>query len=73
MTSADAAAYVNRFAAAIDAPPLTEQEMEDILELAGVAAHASVRQAAPLACWVAARAGLDPDETLSVLRSLEDA
>ena len=28
--------------------------------LAGVAAHASQRQAAPVACWLAARAGVEP-------------
>jgi hypothetical protein len=34
------------------------QEVRELLELAGTAAHASERTAAPLACWVAGRAGL---------------
>ncbi len=40
----------------VDAP--SEVECEDILALAGTAAHASERTAAPVACWLAARAGL---------------
>ena len=40
----------------VDAP--TEAEFEEILLLAGTAAHASERTAAPVACWMAARAGL---------------
>ena len=39
----------------IDAP--TEEEINEILALAGVAAHSSERTAAPVACWLAARAG----------------
>lgn len=33
------------------------QEIRELLELAGTAAHASERTAAPLACWIAGRAG----------------
>lgn len=41
----------------IDAPD--EEECDHILALAGTAAHASERTAAPVACWLAAMAGLD--------------
>jgi hypothetical protein len=41
----------------IEAP--TEEEVNLILALAGVAAHSSERTAAPVACWLAARAGLE--------------
>ena len=34
--------------------------MDTLLELAGVAAHASERTAAPIACWLVGRAGLAP-------------
>jgi hypothetical protein len=50
-----------RFAAALGIPPPTADEIEALLDLAGIAAHASQRQAAPVACWLAARAGVDPD------------
>ena len=40
----------------VDAP--TDDEIDALLALAAVAAHASARQAAPIACWLAARAGV---------------
>ena len=49
-----------RFAAALGTEPPTVDEIDTLLALAGVAAHASQRQAAPVACWLAARAGVDP-------------
>lgn len=42
----------------IEAP--SDEECVEILALAGVAAHASERTAAPIACWLAAKAGLTP-------------
>jgi hypothetical protein len=33
-------------------------EIRDLLSLAGVAAHASERTAAPIACWIAGRSEL---------------
>jgi uncharacterized protein DUF6457 len=44
----------------VDAP--TAEEIRDLLALAGDAAHASERIAAPVACWLVARAGLSPGE-----------
>lgn len=44
----------------VDAP--TPEEMSDLLALAGDAAHASERIAAPMACWMVARAGITPGE-----------
>jgi hypothetical protein len=60
--SASAAEWLAAFAArlGIDAP--SEDECNDILALAGTAAHASERMAAPIACWLAAKAGLDPNQ-----------
>ena len=52
----------------LDAPG--EEEMANILDLAGCAAHASHRSAAPVACWLAARAGLSPGEALEIARSV---
>jgi hypothetical protein len=34
------------------------EEIRELLELAGTAAHSSERTAAPLACWIAGRSGL---------------
>jgi hypothetical protein len=56
------AAYAEKLGGA----PPTVEEFRVILELAGVAAHASERVAAPAACWVAATAGVPLDEALRV-------
>lgn len=52
----------------IDAP--SEQEREDLLALAGTAAHSTERIAAPIACWMAARAGVAPREACEVARAV---
>jgi hypothetical protein len=51
-------------------PPSTE-EFKTILDIAAEAAHTSERVAAPAACWVAARAGVDLDEALRAARELD--
>ena len=45
-------------------------EVEALLDLAGVAAHSSERIAAPIACWLIGRAGLDPEDALNQARDL---
>ncbi|MHB8657171.1 MAG: DUF6457 domain-containing protein [Solirubrobacteraceae bacterium] len=47
------------------------EEFKVLLELAGVAAHSSERVAAPVSCWLAARAGLSPSEALRIAREME--
>ena len=48
-----AAEWIAAFCHEIGAPPPDERRTEEILRLAAVAAHASERTAAPVACWVA--------------------
>jgi hypothetical protein len=48
----------------------TTAEFKLILDLAGEAAHASERVAAPAACWVAAQAGVDLEHALAVAREV---
>jgi hypothetical protein len=62
------AAYAERLGVA--AP--TDEEFEALLALAGVAAHSSERIAAPVACWVSARAGVDPAQALAAAREVGD-
>ena len=57
-----------RFAAEIGVEAPTVDQVETLLALAGEAAHSSHRQAAPVACWLAARAGLDPAAALETAR-----
>lgn len=60
------AAYAER----LGVDPPTADEMNTLLELAGVAAHASERIAAPIACWMTARAGRSPAEALELAKSV---
>ena len=62
--------WLARYAAELGLVPPTEQEIELVLALAGVAAHASERTAAPVTCWLAARAGTSPQEALAAGRRL---
>ena len=62
--------WVTAFAAAAGVPVPTLEDMEALLELAGVAAHVSERTA-PITCWVAAVAGLRASEALDLAESLE--
>lgn len=48
----------------------TDEERAAILELAAHAAHASERSAAPVACWIAASAGLSIEDALAVAREI---
>jgi Domain of unknown function (DUF6457) len=52
----------------VDAP--TTAELKAVLELAGEAAHASERIAAPVACWLAAKAGVELDEAMRLAREV---
>jgi hypothetical protein len=52
-----------------DAP--TSDEFKALLDLAAEAAHASERVAAPVACWVAAKAGVTPEEALAKAREVD--
>lgn len=55
------------FAARLGVEPPDDEQVSDLLRLAGEAAHASERTAAPVACWLVARAGLSPAEALEIL------
>jgi Domain of unknown function (DUF6457) len=60
------AAYAERLGT--DAP--TTDELKQVLDLAAEAAHASERIAAPVACWLTARAGRPLDEGLALAREV---
>ena len=65
--------WIQRYAARLGLEPPSPEEIEQLLALAGVAAHASARQAAPISTWLAARAGLAPGDALAAARALADA
>jgi hypothetical protein len=47
------------------------EEIRELLELAGTAAHASERTAAPLACWIAGRCGVPLAELRAIAERIE--
>jgi hypothetical protein len=62
--------WLSEFAGRLGIDPPTAAEFSALLDLAAEAAHASERVAAPVACWVAAKAGRDPKEALEIAREV---
>jgi hypothetical protein len=56
--------WLAAYAEKLGTDPPTNGEFKTLLDLAGVAAHSSERVAAPVACWLAAKAGVDVDEAM---------
>ncbi|HKK28646.1 MAG TPA: DUF6457 domain-containing protein [Gemmatimonadota bacterium] len=67
-----ASEWLSSFAVALGVSVPGPEVVDEILDLAAVAAHASERKAAPVACWLAAGAGRSPAEALEVARELEE-
>jgi hypothetical protein len=64
--------WIAAYAARLGTEPPSNEEWSTLLDLAGEAAHASERVAAPVSTWVAAKAGVEPNQALSVARQLAD-
>jgi Domain of unknown function (DUF6457) len=62
--------WIDAFAARVNTEPPTSEEFSALLDLAAEAAHSSERVAAPVSCWVAARAGVTPSEALVAAREV---
>jgi hypothetical protein len=60
------AAFADRLG--VDAP--SQDELKAVLDLAAEAAHSSERIAAPVACWLAARAGVDLERAISIAQGV---
>jgi len=58
--------WIAAFASALGVEAPDAATVETLLELAGVAAHASQRLAAPIACYLVGRAGLDAAAALEL-------
>jgi hypothetical protein len=57
--------WIEAFARELGVDPPTPEQADKLLALAGTAAHSAERPAAPLACWVAGRAGASIEEFLA--------
>jgi hypothetical protein len=68
MTTGDE--WVARLATALGVAPPSSEEIDALLALAGIAAHASERTAAPLSTWLTGRAGVTPAEAKAAAERL---
>lgn len=68
--SRPSAEWLAGYATALGVDPPTAEELDTLLSLARVAANASERTAAPVSCWLAARAGIDPAGALAAAERL---
>jgi uncharacterized protein (DUF934 family) len=64
--------WIDGYAERLGVATPTDDEFTALLELAAEAAHASERVAAPVACWLAARAARPLDEALAVAQEPRD-
>lgn len=62
--------WVEAFAREIENRPPDEEEFTRLLKLAAVAAHSSERTAAPVACWIAGRAGIPLEQAIEIAENL---
>ncbi|MDA8309340.1 MAG: DUF6457 domain-containing protein [Actinomycetota bacterium] len=65
-----ASEWARLLAEALGTSPPTDEEVDDLLAIAGVAAHASERTAAPLSTWLVGRAGAAPSEARAAAAQL---
>ena len=66
----NATEWLAAYADKLDVAAPTKDELKAVLDLAGEAAHGSQRIAAPVACWLAARAGVDLDEAMRLAKEV---
>jgi hypothetical protein len=69
----NARSWISAYAERLGADAPTRDEFEAILALAAEAAHRSERVAAPVACWVAAKAGAPLTDALEAARGIDEA
>jgi hypothetical protein len=65
--------WIDAYAEQLGTEPPTPDELKAILDLAAEAAHASERIAAPVACWLSAKAGHPPAESLALAQGMSQA
>jgi Domain of unknown function (DUF6457) len=62
--------WIAAFSERLGVAPPDDQTVETLLGIAGVAAHASERTAAPIACFLIGRAGVDVSEAATVAAAI---
>ena len=67
MTAED---WLTEFAEQVGVPAPNREQMDEVLRLAAVAAHASERIAAPIACYLTGTSGRSLQEAIAVAEGL---
>jgi hypothetical protein len=62
--------WIAAYAEQLGTEPPTTDELKAILDLSAEAAHASERIAAPVACWLSAKAGRSLEESLALAQEV---
>ena len=65
--------WIAAFATELGIDPPDAETIEVLLEMAGVAAHASERTAAPIACFLTGVAGVTADRALATAQAISPA
>jgi hypothetical protein len=65
-----ASEWLAAYAEKLGIPAPAEKDVNAVLALAGVAAHASERIAAPVACWLTAQAGVALGEAMELAQEV---
>jgi hypothetical protein len=65
--------WVRTVAAALDVEPPTQAEVDDLLSLAGSAAHTAERWVAPITTWLIARADVTTQDGRGLVERLAAA
>ncbi len=65
--------WIAAFAARVGVAPPDDDTVEQLLALAGTAAHASERTAAPIACYLVGLAGIAPPDAGRLAGEIEPA
>ena len=73
MGDMNAKEWLAAFAEKLGTEPPSTEEFTQLLDLAGEAAHSSERVAAPVACWVTAKAGVSPTQALEIAKTVAAA
>jgi len=63
--------WLAAFADKLGTPAPTKDELKAVLDLAAEAAHSSERIAAPVACWLAARADVNLDHAIKLAQEVD--
>jgi hypothetical protein len=63
--------WIAAFAGEAEVKRPSAEEIRELLDLAGVAAHASERTAAPIACWIAGRSGASLEELRAIAQRID--